>query len=131
MRATRIRRLTGLRPGEVGELVAALAYVGRGHRVLARRLRTPAAEIDLVCRRGHTLVIVEVKSRAERDLTVAELVTPAQAARLVRAARDLRAVAPWVRTVRIDLCVVHRHRARILRNAIAERSTASGHRAAP
>ena len=39
----------------------------RGYRVLARRVRTPAGEVDLVVRRGSVVVAVEVKARATLD----------------------------------------------------------------
>lgn len=35
----------------------------KGYRILARDLRTPVGEIDIVARRGITLVAVEVKRR--------------------------------------------------------------------
>jgi len=49
--------------GARGELLAAVVYVLLGHRILGRRVVTPPAEVDLVCRRGHDLVLVEVKRR--------------------------------------------------------------------
>jgi len=53
------RRAVGAR----GELLAAAVYVTTGHRILGRRVATPPAEVDLVCRRGSDLVVVEVKRR--------------------------------------------------------------------
>jgi putative endonuclease len=38
-------------------------YRLRGYRILARNLRSKSGEIDLVVRRGATVVIVEVKTR--------------------------------------------------------------------
>ena len=37
----------------------------KGYRVLAERFKTPVGEIDLVVRRGDTIVFVEVKARAD------------------------------------------------------------------
>lgn len=47
----------------------------KGWRILARRVRTPAGEIDLVARRGKLIAFVEVKARAteaELDLAIDE-----------------------------------------------------------
>lgn len=49
--------------GKLGEHCAAWFYRVRGYRVLARNLRWGAGEIDLVVRRGATVVIAEVKTR--------------------------------------------------------------------
>ena len=53
------------RLGSRGELLAAASYVVRGHRILGRGVHTPLAEVDLVCRRGRRLVVVEVKRRRQ------------------------------------------------------------------
>lgn len=47
----------------------------KGWRILARRVRTPAGEVDLVARRGTLIAFVEVKARAtdaELDLAIDE-----------------------------------------------------------
>ena len=51
------------RRGRRAESLAALALRLKGYGVLARRLRTPSGEIDLVVRRGGTVAFVEVKAR--------------------------------------------------------------------
>lgn len=57
----------------------------KGYRILARRWRSPLGEIDLVARKGRTLVVVEVKRRDARGLAL-EAVTPRQRQRIERAA---------------------------------------------
>jgi putative endonuclease len=49
--------------GGFGEAVAAAHYRARGYTVLEQNWRDPAGEIDLVCVRGSTLVVCEVKAR--------------------------------------------------------------------
>ncbi|HSP35400.1 MAG TPA: YraN family protein, partial [Thermoanaerobaculia bacterium] len=49
--------------GARGERRAAWFYRLRGYRVVARNVRLHSGEIDLVVRRGRTLVIAEVKTR--------------------------------------------------------------------
>jgi putative endonuclease len=49
--------------GGFGERLAAARYRSQGYAVLERNWRCPAGEIDLICARGTTLVICEVKAR--------------------------------------------------------------------
>lgn len=49
--------------GERGEALALRHLEGEGYEVLERNYRTRYGEIDLVMRRGATLVFVEVKAR--------------------------------------------------------------------
>ena len=55
------------------------------HRILARRFRCSSGEIDLVARRGRTLVFVEVKARDTLTAAI-EAVTPRARARILAAA---------------------------------------------
>jgi putative endonuclease len=57
----------------------------RGWRIVARRWRGPAGELDLVARRGGVLAVIEVKRRRTRD-DAALAVTPSSRIRLRRAA---------------------------------------------
>lgn len=52
--------------GVRGERRAAWFYRLRGYRILERNARLPAGEIDLVVKRGATIVIAEVKTRQTR-----------------------------------------------------------------
>ena len=71
--------------GRGAEVLAALLLIAKGHRILARRARTPAGEIDLVARRRRTLVFAEVKART--SLTAGtEALAPRQRVRIARAA---------------------------------------------
>ncbi|MHB8220757.1 MAG: YraN family protein [Acidimicrobiales bacterium] len=51
------------RLGAVGEDAAAAWYRAAGYQVLDRNWRCAEGEIDLVCRRGGTVVVCEVKTR--------------------------------------------------------------------
>lgn len=52
--------------GRLGERRAAWFYRLRGYTILARNVRLPAGEIDLVVRRGRTIAVAEVKTRQSR-----------------------------------------------------------------
>ena len=78
-------RLARYRRGRVSEWLAAVVMVARGYRILARRVRTPYGEIDLIALRGRRIAFVEVKARATRPAAEAAL-THRQADRMARAA---------------------------------------------
>ncbi|MCZ2399111.1 MAG: YraN family protein [Phycisphaerae bacterium] len=75
--------------GLQGEQLAERFLRSRGCRVIARRFRTAAGELDLVVREGATLVFVEVKTQSDRTLLdPCERVTRGKQRRLGRAARS-------------------------------------------
>ena len=99
---TRKDRRAAERAGRRMEFWTALRLRLGGARLLARRGRCPAGEIDLLARRGGLLIVVEVKRRAAfgPDGPVA----PAQWRRIARAAELARArLAPDTDRVRFDL----------------------------
>ena len=60
------------RAGRIGETAAAWWLRLKGWRILDRRVRTPAGEVDLIARKPGIIVFVEVKRRAtEADLDFA------------------------------------------------------------
>ncbi len=86
-------RLRARRRGLRAETAAAMWLMCKGYRIVARGWRTRLGEIDLVVRRGHVLVFVEVKARAALA-DAAEAVTPRKRRRVVQAARDFLARNP-------------------------------------
>ena len=57
------RKMPARKLGAMGERRAAWFYRLRGYTILERNARLPAGEIDLVVKRGGTIVIAEVKTR--------------------------------------------------------------------
>lgn len=86
-------------------MVAALAR--EGWRVLARRARTPAGEIDLVAERDGLLAFCEVKARPSLQ-AAAHALRPPQRARLLGAAECWLAANPGqgAAGMRFDLLLV-------------------------
>ena len=94
------------RQGRRGETLACWWLRLTGWRVLARRVRVGAGEVDIVARRGRTVAFVEVKWRA----TEAGLDSAIDARRLRRVARAAEALAArYARNgedVRIDVMLI-------------------------
>lgn len=92
--------------GSAGEEAAARWYAAQGYEVLARNWRCRTGEIDLVLRRGDTVVVCEVKTRTSAAYGLpAEAVTPAKQRRLRALAREWL-TATGVRALRIRFDVV-------------------------
>ena len=62
----------------------------KGWRILDRRVRTPAGEVDIIARRGNLVAFVEVKTRA----TAAELDFAIDERRLARVAAAAEVLMP-------------------------------------
>ncbi|MDJ0949954.1 MAG: YraN family protein [Alphaproteobacteria bacterium] len=62
----RARRRRAWLFGRWSEMACAVMLRLKGYRILARRLRTPVGEIDILARRGRVLAVVEVKARPNR-----------------------------------------------------------------
>ena len=92
--------------GRRAETIAAWFLIAKGYRILARRVRTRAGEIDIVARHRDSLVFVEVKARATLDSATIAL-HPAALRRIEAASRVL---APrfgrGCTTTRIDAVLV-------------------------
>ena len=82
--------------GRAGERQAAAFLAGRGFRVLGSGFLARRGEIDLVCQRGHRLVLVEVKTRSGEGFGApAEAVGARKRRALQAAAAEYRALAGW------------------------------------
>jgi putative endonuclease len=78
------RRLR-LKRGRISEALAAALLIAKGYRILGRRVKTRAGEIDIIAVRGKRPAFVEVKRRLTRD-DAEGAVSARQAARIRRAA---------------------------------------------
>lgn len=87
--------MSSYREGLEGEALAADYLAGRGFRLLARRYRGPAGEVDLIARKGKALYFIEVKYRPSGRLgTGLAAVTPDKRRRLRQTARQYLRESP-------------------------------------
>ena len=87
------KRRVANRWGVSAETWAAWLLRLRGYRILARRVRTPVGEIDIIAQKGRTVVFVEVKARPN-VATALSAVSSRQRDRIARAAATYLARHP-------------------------------------
>lgn len=90
---TRADRRAAWSRGRGAETLAAWLLRAKGYRIVARAVRTPVGEVDLIARRGGVLAMVEVKARASQR-EAAEAIGPRQQYRIARAAEAFLARRP-------------------------------------
>jgi len=78
--------------GNEGEARAADYLAAQGYRIVARNVRAGGVELDLVVRRGRTVVFVEVKTRRSHRFGAPELAIDARKRR-----RLVRGAYAWLR----------------------------------
>ena len=83
--AVRISRQRAEQRGHRAETIALWYLRCKGYRLLARRFKSPAGEVDLIMRRGRTTAFIEVKARPTVNEAI-EAVTPYQSKRIAAAA---------------------------------------------
>ncbi|MCH9806798.1 MAG: YraN family protein [Alphaproteobacteria bacterium] len=83
--AQRSERRQRYRKGHSAERIAAIWLTLKGYRILAKRQRTPAGEIDLIAVRRQRIAFIEVKRRKTPDEAESSI-TKNQRQRIRRAA---------------------------------------------
>jgi putative endonuclease len=94
------KRQAAERRGIRAELLCRWHLRFKGYRILARRYRVAAGEIDLIARRGRVLAAIEVKARADEG-AAGEALQARQRRRIVRAMTHFLASHPDL--ARLDL----------------------------
>ena len=90
--------------GKAGEKAAADLLRKRGYEIVGAGFLARRGELDLVCRRGNDLVIVEVKTRTDDSFgTPLEAVGARKRRALMAAAAEYRALASWRGRIRYVL----------------------------
>jgi putative endonuclease len=96
-----------LQRGIAAETLAAEYLSARGLQVLARNVRCRGGELDLLCRDGEVLVVVEVRQRSRHDYGGAlASVTWRKRRKIIRATRYLLETTPQWRNALLRFDVV-------------------------
>jgi putative endonuclease len=106
-REARPDKVVAFQLGISAESRAAAFLIAKGFRILARRWKSSLGEIDIVARRRHLLIFVEVKARPNLD-EAAESVNARQQRRIAAAAEIWLGANPdgSVRDIRFDAILV-------------------------
>ncbi len=89
-------RARRLELGRAGERAAARLLRERGYEVIGAGFVARRGELDVICRRGRDIVVVEVKTRTTDAFgTPLEAVGMRKRRALVNAAAEYRALAEW------------------------------------
>lgn len=108
--------------GLAAEAIVARDYLRRGHDLDSQRWRGKGGEIDLVFRRGASLIFTEVKKSRTHDQAIVRL-TRRQMDRLCAAASEFVAGEPGgqLTEMRFDVATVDQAgTVRVIENAFAE-----------
>jgi putative endonuclease len=93
---SRLRAGQSAQLGKAGEKAAADLLRSRGFQIAGAGFRARRGEIDLVCRRGNSLFVVEVKTRTSDAFgTPLEAVGARKRQALVSAVAEYRALTEW------------------------------------
>lgn len=105
--ATTVKRRAAERRGVRAEWLAAAYLWLKGYRILARRVRTPRGEVDLIARHGEAIVAIEVKARASLTDAV-DAVHPRQRQRIISGLESFLAGRPDLAEFdrRVDLVAI-------------------------
>ena len=96
------------RKGIWAEHIAAWFLRFKGYRLLKQRWRTPVGEIDLLMKKGNTLVVIEVKYRPTYEQAV-ESIHRSQQRRLLKAGQvALQRYGTPKTTLRFDAFVIYK-----------------------
>lgn len=91
--------------GKSSEWLAMLWLMLKGYNILNHRFKTPLGEIDIIAKKGRTVVFVEVKAR--RDINqLAHAVSFYQQERIMRAGGLYMAKRPYLHDCRIRFDVI-------------------------
>lgn len=90
---SRTQRRSSEAAGRRAETIAAWYLRAKGYRILGQRFKTPVGEIDLIAKRGNTVVFCEVKRRRS-ERAAREAITAQQRQRITRAAHAFLAKNP-------------------------------------
>ena len=94
--------------GRLGERAAARHLERLGYRVVGAGFRARRGEIDLVCRRGDALVMVEVKTRSsDSHGHPVEAVGARKWRSLTAAAAEYRALSSWRGPIEFAIVALH------------------------
>ncbi len=104
------KKQASLHLGAAGETLVKEYLTRHGFTVIAQNMRIQGGEIDLIAHNNDLIVCVEVKTRTNLETDMAELISPWQQQRIIRAAHHFLAKHRFdAVTCRFDVALVAMH----------------------
>ena len=101
------KRKRAQRWGHVSEWLAAASLILKGYRIMKMRYKTKTGEVDIIARKGHLIIMVEVKARRTIEEAFDAVTVASQ--RRIESAGDLwlaQQKNPHLLSVRYDIIAV-------------------------
>ncbi|MDT8405879.1 MAG: YraN family protein [Methylococcales bacterium] len=118
MKAWRNRQTDAQQRGQSGEDRALAVLQQQGLKLITRNFSCRLGELDLIMQDRETLVIVEVRYRADQRYGGAlASITPAKQQKIVRATRFYLCQHPWPGPIRFDVLALTGDQHQWLKNA--------------
>lgn len=93
--------------GRYGEEHASLHFEQEGYEILHRNYRIGRSEVDLILRKGHRVIFVEIKTRSEEQpIREDELITRSKVKALLGAAEQFLLHMPENTEIRFDVVLI-------------------------
>lgn len=73
--------------GYFSEWIAVIYLIFKGYRIVGRNFKNPLGEIDIIAKKGDTLIAIEVKSRHDKNSQIGDVVTERQRKRIINGMR--------------------------------------------
>lgn len=90
--------------GKEAELEASRYLLGNGYSIMQHNYRSGKSEVDIIAKKGDTLVFVEVKARSNLKFGYPEAsLSKAQERRIVDAAEEYTFDQKWEGNIRFDV----------------------------
>jgi len=106
--------------GDEGEDIAADYLRNKNYHILGKKVRTRIGEVDILAQEGDTIIIVEVKAKADASRgTPEEMIDWKKKKKLVRLAREVQQRFPKY-SLRIDVVAIEGEEIRHHVNAVQE-----------
>ncbi len=71
--------------GIIAEIIASFYLRLKFYQIIAHRLKTPFGEIDLIAKKGNTIIFLEIKAR--NDTSLMDFISKYQQQRIIKAAQ--------------------------------------------
>jgi len=109
--------------GILGEYIAMIYLLLKGYKILKKRFKTKLGEIDIIAEKGQYIIVVEVKTRKNKNIEINEVVKANQTKRIINTIKIfLNNNSRYCKyNIRFDIILISFFKIKHLQNAWHER----------